>query len=144
MGRYIGIDYGSKRCGIAVTDPGGIIAQPVDTVSTDELLRWLNDYINRERNVEGIVLGKPIENLTGEPLPIWQEIKLIGRRIKREFNIPVYYVDERFTTKWAERQINAVARRRKKELRDRLAAAALLETFLALKNQGIHVENERD
>ena len=60
MGRYLSIDYGTKRCGIAVTDPLRIIASGIDTVASHELMRYLEGYFKKE-DVECVVVGKPMQ-----------------------------------------------------------------------------------
>ena len=65
MGRILAIDYGRKRCGIAVTDPLKIIANGLQTVPTHQLMDFLKDYMSREE-VELIVMGMPTQ-LNGEP-----------------------------------------------------------------------------
>jgi len=65
VGRIVAIDYGNKRCGIAVTDPAKLIATGLDTVDASRILSWLGDYVKREP-VEALVVGEPVR-MNGVP-----------------------------------------------------------------------------
>lgn len=134
MARILAIDYGRKRCGLAVTDPLQLIATPLETVLTHELPAWLQNYL-AVNEVEKIIIGWPID-LKGREQDVNEQIRefltYVGRNIP---NIPVEKVDERFTSKLAGRAIAESglkkSDRRDKALVDQTAAAILLRDYLA-------------
>lgn len=133
MARLLGVDYGEKRCGIAITDESQIIASGLTTVNTKDVLSWLKDYLAREE-VELIVVGEP-KRLHGEASKIEESIKAFIAQFKKEFiNIPVERIDERFTSKMAfEAMIQSGVskkKRRNKALVDEISAAIILQDYL--------------
>ncbi|WP_242085077.1 Holliday junction resolvase RuvX [Aestuariivivens sediminis] len=136
MGRILAIDYGMKRTGLAVTDELQIIASGLTTVYTNELLSFLNDYVNHE-NVELFLVGEPkqMNNTASE------SEALIGpflKQLVQEFpNIPVERVDERFTSKMAfQTMIDSGLKKRKrknKALIDEISATIILQSYLYSK-----------
>ncbi len=133
MGRVLAIDYGLKRCGIAVSDPTGTIAQPLKTIETPKLLDFLKDYIP-SNGVSELVLGYPL-NLDGSPTELTPVVEQLARDLEKEFGLPVHLMDERFTSRWAERQLIGNSPKKKKQWTDALAAANILETFLLKQKQ---------
>ena len=134
MSRILAIDYGGKRCGIAVTDPLQIIASGLTTVSTIELLDFLSEYFTKEE-VEKVVIGYPekMENeKTPDSLPL---IKNFIKKFKKKFpDMPIVKEDEHFTSKMA---VNAMIqggvkkmKRRNKALVDKISAALILQSYL--------------
>ena len=102
MGRVLAIDYGLKRTGIAVTDPLRIIATPLETVPTKDLLMFLKNYVTREA-VDEFVVGMPktLKNQDSEIAPMVRKFVHI---LKETFpSKPVAEVDERFTSSMAQR-----------------------------------------
>ncbi|MCF8217818.1 MAG: Holliday junction resolvase RuvX [Bacteroidales bacterium] len=100
MGRIVAIDYGRKRVGIAVTDPGKIIANSLTTVHSKDIFTFLKDYVNKEE-VEGFVVGeaKQMDNSASESSEF---IEPFVKKLKKTFpEMPVERVDERFTSKMA-------------------------------------------
>ncbi len=133
MGRILAIDYGTKRCGIAVTDVLKIIANGLDTVETKSLLHFLNQY-GREEEIESFVIGVPV-NLDGSPSEIYDEVKRFIEKLKKAFpGKQVFEVDERFTSKMAEQAIRDAGvkkkKRRDKGLIDKVSATIILQEFL--------------
>ena len=97
MARIISIDYGKKRTGIAATDPLKLIANPVGTVETKNLISFLKDYL-AANSVELIVVGKPSQ-LNGQPSESMRYITPFVESLKQTFpNVPVVFYDERFTS----------------------------------------------
>ena len=138
MARILSIDYGKKRTGIAVTDPLQIIANGLATVSTSELLSYLKDYLSREQ-VERIIIGRPLQT-NGQPSENLQRVEQFVNRWKKEMpDVPVEYVDERFTSVLAHQaMIDGGLRkkaRRDKALVDKISATIILEDYLRSKNQ---------
>ncbi len=133
MGRLLCIDYGRKRCGIAVTDTLRITATGLPTVPTQRLMEFLKDYCSREP-VDTIVMGKPT-TLRGEPSESMRYIEPFLRRLEREMPyMPVVMHDERFTSTIAHREMLAAGFRKKdrqrKELADEMAAVLILNGYL--------------
>lgn len=133
MARILSIDYGKKRTGIAVTDPLQIIANGLATVSTSELLSYLKDYLSREQ-VERIIIGRPMQT-NGQPSENLQRVEQFVNRWKKEMpDVPVEYVDERFTSVLAHQAMIDGGLRKKarqdKALVDKISATIILEDYL--------------
>lgn len=140
MARILSIDYGKKRTGIAVTDPLQIIANGLATVSTSELLSYLKDYLSREQ-VEKIIIGRPMQT-NGQPSENLQRVEQFVNRWKKEMpDVPVEYVDERFTSVLAHQAMIDGGLRKKarqdKALVDKISATIILEDYLHNKSQRI-------
>ena len=137
MGRILAIDYGTKRTGIAVSDPLRLIAGGLETVPTKELERWLADYCAREE-VTTIVLGKPAQ-MDGTPSDTWRFIEPLAARLRRAYpDKEVTFYDERFTSVMAHRAMleSGIGRmaRRDKALVDKISATIILQSYMANKN----------
>lgn len=139
MKRILAIDYGSKRTGIAVTDTAQIIASGLTTIKTPDIFVFLKDYLTIEP-VESIVVGDP-KNLDNTPAEssasTYQFIKTLK---KKHPDIPIYLVDERFTSKMAFQAMIAGGLkkqdRRNKATIDMVSAALILQTFMEMKSGG--------
>ena len=136
MARILAIDYGAKRTGIAVTDPLGIIAQPLETVATAELMTFLKQYTQKE-SVEQIVVGLP-KQMDGSASENFARIEPFVNRLRKELpTIPGEYYDERFTSVLAHRaMIDGGVRkmdRRDKAMVDRISAAIILQGWMDSK-----------
>lgn len=133
MGRIIAIDYGTKRTGLAVTDPLRIIANALATVETKQLEKWLADYFSKN-DVDIIVLGKPSQ-MNGQPSETMRFIEPLATRLRRAYpDKEVVLYDERFTSVMAHRAmlesgIGKMARR-DKALVDRISATIILQSFM--------------
>src|SRR5215203_5748877 len=102
MGRILAIDYGTKRTGIAVTDPLRIIATPLDTVTSSSLLLFLQRYVSQEQ-VDEFVIGMP-KTLMNEDSDVTPHVRKFVETLKLTFpQKPVHLVDERFTSSLARR-----------------------------------------
>ncbi len=133
MSRIMAIDYGKKKSGIAVTDPLQIIANGLTTVPSHELFDFIVRYMQEEQ-VEKIVLGHPTQN-SGEDSESMKYIKPFANRLKNKFpNLPIIWVDERFTSKMAfQAMIDGGLKkkaRQNKELVDKVSATIILQTYL--------------
>lgn len=133
MGRILAIDYGTKRTGIAVSDPLRIIAGGLVTVETKELERWLADYFTREE-VSTIVLGKPMQ-MDGTPSETWRYVEPLADRLRRAYpDKEVCFHDERFTSVMAHRTMleSGIGRmaRRNKALVDKISATIILQSYM--------------
>ena len=129
MGRLLAIDYGKKRCGIAVTDPMQIIANGLATVETPRLVDFITGYVASEP-VELIVVGYPT-TVRGEESESMRYIRPgIGRLKKALPNIPVVYADERFTSVLAHKTRVEGMARRDKAIVDEISATIILNDYL--------------
>ena len=134
MARILAIDYGTKRTGLAVTDPLQITPGALDTVPTHQLLNYLADYLGREE-VETIVLGKPTQ-MDATPSATWQTIQALAKKLRQLYpQIHLEYVDERFTSVLAQQTIREAGigkqrRRQDKGLVDRVSATIILQSYL--------------
>ena len=135
MGRIVAIDYGRKRSGIAVTDPEGIIASPLTTVPTHELLDFLKKYF-AEESVECLVIGEP-KQMDYSVSEAEQYIAPFIKLVKKAFpKLKIERVDERFTSLLATQVIleSGISKkeRRDKGLVDKVSAAIILQTYLEM------------
>lgn len=133
MGRILAIDYGRKRTGIAVTDPMQIIANGLTTVRTHELMTFLLEYIEKEK-VEKIIIGLP-KQMDNSPSESMKYIDPFVRSLKKKLpNMPIEFVDERFTSVLAQRTILEAGLKKKdrqnKALVDEVSATIILQTYL--------------
>ena len=133
MGRILGIDYGRKRTGLAVTDPLGIVAGNLATVPTHTLMQFIQDYIEREQ-VDRIVIGNPIQ-LNGQPSESMKYITPFVNRLKKVLpDMPVVMYDERFTSTIAHQAMidggMKKSDRRDKSRVDAIAATIILNDYL--------------
>ena len=134
MGRILGIDYGRRRCGLAVTDPMRIVASPLDTVETGRLLDFALKYV-QSNGVDLIVVGHPT-TLSGEPLESMNYIQpfVTGLRRRLPDGVEVVMYDERFTSTLAHKAMIdgglGKKRRQDKALVDRTAATIILNDYL--------------
>ena len=133
MARILSIDYGKRRTGLAVTDPLQIIANGLATVSTSELFDWLKAYVGREQ-VERIVIGKPMQP-NGMPSENMQRVEQFVNRWRRACpDIPIEYVDERYTSVLAHQAILQGGMRKKarqdKAIVDEISATIILQSYM--------------
>jgi putative Holliday junction resolvase len=133
MDRIIGIDYGRKRVGVAVSDPLGIFASALETVHSAKIIEYLKTYIEKE-NVVRFVVGYPI-NMNGKPSEAAKDIDVFLKHLAKAFpDIPVSLEDERFTSVLAHRaMIDGGMKkqdRMKKESVDKISAAIILQSYM--------------
>ena len=133
MGRIIAIDYGTKRTGLAVTDPLRIIAGVLATVETKQLEKYLADYFSKN-DVDIIVLGKPSQ-MNGQPSETMRFIEPLAGRLRHAYpDKQVVLYDERFTSVMAHRTIldSGIGKmaRRDKALVDRISATIILQSYM--------------
>ena len=133
MGRILGIDYGRKRTGVAVTDPLGIVAGNLATVPTHTLMQFIQDYIGREQ-VDRIVIGNPMQ-LNGQPSDSMKYITPFVNKLRKVLpDMPVVMYDERFTSTIAHQAMidggMKKSDRRDKSRVDAIAATIILNDYL--------------
>lgn len=136
MGRILAIDYGTKRTGIAVTDTLRIIATPLDTVLTAELLTFLKNYLQKEP-VDEFVVGMP-KTLRNEDSEIAPLVRLFVEELKKTFpGKPVHLADERFTSTLAQRaMIEGGMKKKDRQVKgnvDKISATIILQSFMQTK-----------
>lgn len=136
MGRILALDYGRKRTGIAVSDPLQIIANGLTTVSSHQLLDFLQNYMLKEQ-VELIVVGLP-KQMSGEKSESMNYIEPFVRTLKKKFpDMPVQFVDERFTSVLAHKAMLDGGLKKKdrqnKALVDEISATIILQSYLESK-----------
>lgn len=133
MGRILAIDYGTRRTGLAVSDPLRIIAGALATVETKQLERYLADYFAKN-DVDIIVLGKPTQ-MNGSPSQTMRYIEPLAGRLRHAYpDKEVVLYDERFTSVLAHRTMleSGIGRqaRRDKALVDRISATIILQSYM--------------
>ena len=133
MDRILGIDYGRKRVGVAVSDPLRIFASALETVPSAKIIEYLKKYAE-DQPIERFVVGYPM-NLNGMPSEAAADVDVFLKQLKKHFpDIPVTLEDERFTSVLAHRAMidGGVKKmdRRDKNAVDKVSAALILQTFL--------------
>ena len=133
MDRLIGIDYGLRRTGVAVSDPLGIFASALDTVDSTKLIDYLKNYAEKERILR-FVVGYPV-NLDGRPAEAQSYVDVFLEKLKKEFpDIPVSLEDERFTSVLAHQAMidggMKASERRDKRAVDKISAAIILQSYM--------------
>ena len=136
MDRIIGIDYGRKRVGVAVTDPLGIFASALDTVHSAKIIDYLKKYASNE-NVVRFVVGYPM-NMNGKPSEAAADVDVFLKQLAKHFpQIPVILEDERFTSVLAHRAMidggMKKSGRMDKNSVDKISAAIILQSWMDKK-----------
>ena len=133
IGRILAIDYGSRRMGLAVTDPLGITAQGIETLQRKNnradfgrLERTIRQY-----EVKEIVLGNPLR-MSGQEGAQSQKVAAFAEELRKRFQLPVHLWDERLTSAEANRLLreNEVSLKRRTQAVDRMAAVLILQSFM--------------
>jgi putative Holliday junction resolvase len=137
MSRIVAIDFGTKRIGLAVTDPSRIIATALDTVLIHNIFPYLKAYNDKE-GIERFVVGEP-KNVDNTPSSITPQIEQFIRQLNNTFPaIPVDRIDERYTSKMAARALIDSGLKKKdrqrKELVDQTSAVIILQSWMALQS----------
>ena len=133
MDRIIGIDYGRKRVGVAVSDPLGIFASALETVQSAKIIDYLKKYAENEK-VMRFVVGYPV-NMDGAPSEAAKDVDAFLKQLSKAFpEIPVTLEDERFTSVLAHRAMidggMKAKDRRDKESVDKISAAIILQGYM--------------
>ena len=123
--RVLALDYGSARCGCAVSDPSGVLATPIEAVSAPDSRRGRAQLraLVAELEPERVIVGLPL-SLSGRDSEQTIQAREFASKLERELVVPVELYDERFTTRLAERSGGRASE-------DSRAAAHLLESWLA-------------
>ena len=139
MDRIIGIDYGRKRVGVAVSDPLGIFASALDTVQSAKIIEYLRNYAQKETVVR-FVVGYPV-NMNGAPSEAAKDVDIFLKQLGKAFpDIPISLEDERFTSVLAHRAMidggMKASARRDKESVDKISATIILQGFMDRQSGG--------
>lgn len=138
MAKILAIDYGKKRCGIAVTDELQIIASGLTTVESKDLISFLDDYFSKNE-VETIVLGLP-KRLNNEATHNTQPVLELRNRLRNKYSQKIELVDERFTSKMAVKSMIASGVKKKqrqdKSLIDEVSATLILQSYMDSQSAG--------
>lgn len=133
MGRILALDYGSKRTGIAVSDPLKMIANPLETVNTSQLISFLTHYCTQE-DVETIVVGIPVDLMNRETDGTKGARNIVVKLKELLPAIGIIEADERFTSKMAfDSMLSAGISKKKrsdKGLVDKLSATLILQSYM--------------
>ncbi len=137
MGRWIGIDYGTRRIGLAATDPQSRLATPIGTLpasgqpslDADHILAWA-----AQNHATGIVLGLPL-NMDGSDSPQTRLVRDLAALLQQRGNLPVHLWDERLTTMQADTHLAGTRQTTRRKWRDALAAQIILQSFLDARRQ---------
>jgi putative Holliday junction resolvase len=139
MARVMAIDYGTKRVGVAVTDPLQLIANPLDTVHSKDIVDYIVDY-NARNPLETLVIGLP-KHLDGSINEVEKHIKLFIKKFEAKLpHINISRIDERFTSKMAfQTMIDGGLKKQQranKETIDMVSATIILQSYLLTKQNG--------
>jgi len=131
--RFVGIDFGTKRIGIAISDPLNMFATPIATIENNPAF-WKKFFdILKDYKIKAFVVGYPLKE-NGENSVLIPEVEKFIERLEKKFRLPIIKVDERYSSSIAEQQIldsvTSRKKRRDKGLIDRKAAAVFLQDFL--------------
>lgn len=131
--RILGLDYGTVRVGVAISDPTGFIATPKGNVSAEPKKDFLAEIqrICLDLGVEKIVIGLPL-HMNGDEGESALAARAMGADIKKKLELPVCFMDERMSTMSADKALNEaqVKGRKKKDKVDSAAAAIILQNYL--------------
>ena len=141
MGRILGLDYGSKRIGIALSDPLKRIAQPFGAFSAvpeADVLEKIASLI-REQDVETVVVGFPL-TLRGGKSRFTERVELFAGELAKAISVPVAFWDERLSSQQAQRILHQMGRKpsREKAAVDVLSAVLVLQQYLDCLTERIH------
>jgi putative Holliday junction resolvase len=142
VARVLGVDYGERRIGLAVSDPSGTIAQPLPTLARRRGKRPPVQAVAAtalEWQAAAVVVGLPL-TLAGDESDWTREARAFGEKVAERAGIPVHFVDERMTSVRAERAVRSLGLRRvQREDKSRVDAAAavlILQAYLDLAGRG--------
>lgn len=133
MDRLLGIDYGTKRIGLAVTDPLQMFASPLTTISTKDFYSYITEYLKKEK-IEAFVIGYPV-TMNNQPSESVIYINPFIKSLKKKYpETKIHLVDERFTSTMALRTMidGGVKKmgRQDKSMIDKISASIILQSFL--------------
>ncbi len=133
MTRYLGVDYGTKRVGLAISDGLGLTARPLQVVARTAVVKRVQE-LHEEYTVTTMVVGLPT-GLSGQEGASAAGARALGDELSDATGIPVEYLDERFTSNLAEDALlqSGMKRRERRETVDKVAAAIILQDYLDIR-----------
>ena len=136
MGRIVALDYGTKRVGIAVTDPSAIIATPLETIHSKDILEFLKIYDDKE-NIDSFVVGLP-KKLNNTDTHATKPVRMFVRQLGKKFpGKKIHLCDERFTSKIAQQAMLEGGMKKKDRQNkwnvDKISATIILQSYLESK-----------
>ena len=133
QGVLLGLDYGRKRIGVAISTSSQSVAMPLTTLAAApvEVLEHELQALAREYRAVAIIVGLPL-HMTGEDSEMAREVRQFGERVRELTGLPVVYFDERLTSALAEQSLRAggLTEKKRRARRDRVAAQIMLQHFL--------------
>jgi putative Holliday junction resolvase len=137
--RILGIDHGSHRIGLSLSDPLGLIAHPIEALRNDESLYIELKRLIEHENVKTIVVGMPL-NLKGQHGKKAEEVQKFIELLRTKLDIEIMVWDERFTTTIAQKTMIAMGTKKKERQKregriDSMAASVMLQGFLDSANR---------
>lgn len=135
--RYLAIDYGAKRTGLAVCDAAETIASPYDVLHGQKDLAKRIGQVVASENIDAVILGLPL-NMDDSEGPQAKKVRGFAKELQSQIHVPVHFQDERLSSFGAELKLEetGLSRGKKKERLDALAAAEILQAFLEQKAGG--------
>ena len=133
MSKAVGIDYGAKRTGVAITDSLKIIASGLTTIETKKLLLFISELTQKE-DIDFFVIGYPV-NLQNKKNDIIKDIDIIIDKLQTKYpSVPIHKIDERYTSKIAKNTLinsgTKKIKRRNKKIIDQISATIILQDYL--------------
>lgn len=130
MSRVLGVDYGTKRVGLAISDELRITARPLDVVARPDVIEYV-ERLAQEMEIAKIVVGLPV-SLGGGEGDSAVGARLLGQQLNEATSLPVDFLDERFTSRMAESALleSGMKRRGRRQKVDKVAAAIILQEYL--------------
>ncbi|UCG46810.1 MAG: Holliday junction resolvase RuvX [Phycisphaerales bacterium] len=132
--RYLAIDYGEKRTGLAICDPAQTIASPLTVIEGQRQLLQQIAFICKAEAVRAIVIGLPL-NMDGSEGPQAKTVRKFAARLRTQIDIPLCFQDERLSSFAAQDKLAParLSRAKTKKYADAVAAAEILNNFLDAK-----------
>lgn len=129
--RYLAIDYGAKRTGLAVCDANELVVSPLSVLEGPRNLAERIAQVVEAENIETVVVGWPL-NMDGSEGPQAQEVRAFAERMRKRVGVPVVFQDERLSSFGAEEKLRetGLSKAKRRQRRDALAAAEILRAFL--------------
>lgn len=147
MARILGIDYGTKRVGVAISDEIGMLAMPVEVLDVADMGHAANQVsvVARERKVARVIVGLPL-NMNGSAGPAAELARDFAKRLAQKTGLPVELYDERLTTCEAEKALleGDVSRKKRRQVRDMLSAQLILQSYLDSHAPGYDPASQED
>ncbi len=139
MARYLGLDYGEKRIGVALSDPTGFLAQPLKTIHYRSQKEAIAEIVRivQEQEVAGVVLGLPL-GMSGQDTEKTREVRQFAEKLRARLPVPLELLDERLTTRQAQQTLRQMGKKPSKHrnIIDQMAAQYILQTFLERRSGG--------